>query len=81
MFRPLLAILRLFTSTLNLNLRKKLVKCFILIMVFYDAETWTLRAADQKYLGSSEMWCWRRMEKISWTDHVRNEEVLLRVNE
>jgi hypothetical protein len=27
------------------------------------------------------MWCWRRMEKISLTDHVRNEEVLLRVNE
>ena len=27
------------------------------------------------------MWCWRRMEKISWADHVRNEEVLLRVNE
>jgi hypothetical protein len=25
------------------------------------------------------MWCWRRMEKFSWTDHVRNEEVLLRV--
>ena len=34
-----------------------------------------------KYLESFEMWCWRRMEKISWTDHVRNEEVLLRVNE
>jgi len=27
------------------------------------------------------MWSWRRMEKISWTDHVRNEEVLLRVKE
>ena len=26
------------------------------------------------------MWCWRRME-IRWTDHVRNEDVLLRVNE
>ena len=35
----------------------------------------------QKCLESFEMWCWRRMEKISWTDHVRNEEVLLRVNE
>ena len=33
-----------------------------------------------KRLESFEMWCWRRMEKISWTDHVRNE-VLLRVNE
>jgi hypothetical protein len=27
------------------------------------------------------MWCWRRMEKISWTDRVRNEDVLLRVKE
>jgi hypothetical protein len=27
------------------------------------------------------MWCWRRMEKISWSDRVRNEEVLLRVKE
>jgi hypothetical protein len=27
------------------------------------------------------MWCWRRMEKISWTDHVRNEEVLFRVKD
>ena len=36
---------------------------------------------DQKHLGSFEMWCWRRMEKISWTDQVRNKEVLLRVNE
>jgi hypothetical protein len=27
------------------------------------------------------MWCWRRMEKISWTDCVRNDEVLQRVKE
>jgi hypothetical protein len=27
------------------------------------------------------MWCWRRMGKISWTNHVRNEEVLQRVKE
>jgi len=71
----------LFTSKLELNLRKKLVKCYIWSMALYGAETWTLRAAYQKYLGSFEMWCWRRMEKIIWTDHVKNEEVLLRVNE
>ena len=29
----------------------------------------------RKHLEGFEMWCWRRMEKISWTDHVRNEEV------
>jgi hypothetical protein len=31
--------------------------------------------------GSFEMWCWGRMEKISSTDHVRKEEVLLTVKE
>jgi hypothetical protein len=71
----------LFTSTLDLELRKKLVKCYIWSIALYGAETWTLRAVDQKHLQSLEMWSWRRMEKISWTDHVRNEEVLLRVNE
>ena len=49
-------------------------------MALYGAETWTLRSTDQKRLESFEMWCWRRMEKISWTYHVRNEEVLHRVN-
>jgi hypothetical protein len=76
----------LFTSTLDLELRKKLVrkklvKYYIWSIAVYGAETWTLRAVDQKHLESFEMWCWRRMERISWTDHVRNEEVLLKSQE
>ena len=71
----------LFSSTLDLGLSKKLVKCYIWRKALYGVETWTLRAVDQKHLESFEIWCWRRMEKISWTDHVRNEEVLLRVKE
>jgi len=51
----------LFTSTLDLNLRKKLAKCYIWRMAFYGAETWTLRAVDQKHLENFETWCWRRM--------------------
>ena len=54
---------------------------YIWSIALYGAETWTLRAVDQKHLESFEMWCWRRMEKISWNEHVRNEEVLLRVKE
>jgi hypothetical protein len=64
-----------------LLLRKKLVKCYAWSIALYGAETWTLRKVDQKYLESFEMWCWRRMKKISWTDRVRNEEVLHRVKE
>jgi len=57
------------------------VKCYIWSIALYGAGTWTLRTVDQKHLERFEMWCWRRMGKISWTDHVRNEEVLLGVKE
>jgi len=66
----------LFTSKLGINLRKKLVKCYIWFCTpygAYAAKTWTFRKADQKYLERFEIWCWKRLEKIRWTDHVKNE--------
>jgi hypothetical protein len=29
--------------------------------------------------GECEMWCWRRMEKIKWSEKVSNEQVLERI--
>jgi hypothetical protein len=46
----------LFTSKLVLELRKKLVKCYIWSTALYGAETWTLQKLDQKYLKIFEMW-------------------------
>jgi hypothetical protein len=40
----------LFASKLDLNLRKKLVKCYICSVAFYVTETWTLREVDQIYV-------------------------------
>jgi hypothetical protein len=62
----------LLSSKLDLHLRKKPVRCHTL----HGAETWTPWKVDQKYLKSIEMWCWISIEKISWADYVRNEEVL-----
>jgi len=54
----------LFTSKLDLNFRKKLVKfSCVWSRALYGAETWIRRKIDQKYLESIEIWCWRRMEK------------------
>jgi hypothetical protein len=64
----------IFTSKVEVKLKKKPVKCCILSIVLCGAETWALQKLDQKYLGSFEMWCWRRME-INWTDSVGDEEV------
>jgi len=60
-----------------------IIKCSSLYisLKFFNCSlsTWTVQKINQKYLGSFEMWCWRRME-ISWIGHVRNE-VLHRVKE
>ena len=50
-------------------------------VALYGAETWTLRKKERNYLEAFEMWCWRRMEKISYMDRITNEEVLRRVQE
>jgi hypothetical protein len=51
----------LFTSKLDLNLRKKLVKCYIWSTALYGAEKWALRKVDQKFwrvlkCGAGEEW-------------------------
>ena len=55
----------LFTSNQDLRLRKKLVKCYNQSVALYGAEIWTLQRVDKKFQDNFEMWCWRRMEKIS----------------
>jgi len=61
-----------FHQQIGRELEKKLVKCYVWSIALFGDETWTLRKVDQKYVESFEM-CWRRMEKISWIDHERNE--------
>jgi hypothetical protein len=62
----------LFISKLDLNLRKKLVKCCIWSISLYGAETWTLRKVYQNYLERFGMWL---------SQSVTNEGVLHRFKE
>jgi hypothetical protein len=54
----------LLTSKLNIELRKKLVRCYVRSIALYGSETRTLRKLEGKYLNSFEMWCWRRIQNI-----------------
>jgi hypothetical protein len=49
----------LFTSKLDLSLKKKLSKCHILSIALFGTETLTLLKVNQKNLERSEMWCWK----------------------
>ncbi|KAJ4427404.1 hypothetical protein ANN_25026 [Periplaneta americana] len=45
------------------------------------SKTWTLRRSKEKRIEPFEMWIWRRMERVNWTDRIRNEAMLGRVGE
>ena len=71
----------LLRGKLNHDLKKRLVKTLVWSVVLYASETWTMQKEDVKRLEAFEMWIWRRMEKITWKEHITNEDVLRRVQE
>ena len=71
----------IFCGPLEKELWKRLVKCFVWSVVLYGAETWILRWNEQKQLEAFDMWIWRRMERVKWTDKIKNAVVPERVGE
>src|SRR5688572_23208644 len=69
----------LLTKSLKKQTKIKIVKTLVWTTLLYGSETWTLRKEDILKLEALEMRLWRRMEKISWTDKVTQEDVLRRV--
>jgi endonuclease/exonuclease/phosphatase family metal-dependent hydrolase len=71
----------LLTRRMSKVTKKKIIKTVVWSVALYGAETWTLKKDEIRRLNSLEMWLWRRMEKISWTEKKTDEEVLNRVGE
>ena len=64
---------------LTLELRTRMLKCYIFSTLYYGMEAWILKKKDIQKLQSFEMWCYRRILNISWVDKVTNLEVLRRI--
>ena len=58
----------IFCGPFENELRKRLVNSFVWSVALFGAETWTLRRNEQKRLEAFEMWIWRKMERVKWTD-------------
>lgn len=66
-------------QSLSLRLRYRFVKGYVYSVLLYGVETWTLKAKTMNRLEAFEMWIFRRLLRIPWTDRVRNDEVLRRM--
>ena len=68
-------------SKVSIGTRKRFLKCYIWSVLLYGSESWTISAEMKRKLEAMEMWCYRRMLKISWMEFVSNEKVLGQVKE
>jgi hypothetical protein len=50
-------------------------------MVGYTAFYIPMNKGIEKRLEATEMWFWRRMLKVPWTDKITNENILKQINE
>ena len=65
--------------SIHLKTRLRAIKCYVWPTLFYRAETWTITKSLLSRPDAFEMWVYRRVLKISWTEKITNEEVLRRM--
>ena len=73
--------LKIFTGQLSTTTKKQMIKSLVRSVTLYATEAWTMRKVDTQILEAFEMWCWRKMFKISYKEHVTNDEVFSRAKE
>jgi len=54
----------------------RLLKALVWSVAIYGCEGWTFYSEERKHIEAFEMWCYRRLLRISWTQHKMNKWVL-----
>ena len=68
-------------KSLSLNVRKRVLKCYVEPVLLYGSESWNVNEQIKKKLEATEMWFLRRMLRIPWTARVTNDDCLKQANE
>ena len=58
---------------------KRIVRTLIFPTVLYGCETWTMTKNMEKKINACEMWIWRKMQNISWTEKKTNESARMEI--
>ncbi|KAG1668804.1 Craniofacial development protein 2 [Nymphon striatum] len=64
---------------LALTLKKRLLDCYVKSVAAYGCEAWTFSKEITARINALQLWCYRRMLKVKYTDHVTNKKVKERI--
>ena len=60
------------------SMKKRVIMVFPVIR--YSTESWTVKKAEHQRIDAFELWCWRRLLKVSWTARRSNQSILRKIN-
>ena len=65
---------------ITLSTKVRLVKAMVFPVVMYECESWTIKKAERRRIDAFELWCWRRLLRVPWTERRSNQSILKEIS-
>ena len=65
---------------ITLPTKVHLVKSMVFPVVMYGCESWTVKKAEHQRIDAFELWCWRRLLRVPWTERSSNKSILKEIS-
>jgi len=65
---------------ITLPAKVHLVKAMFFPVVMYGYESWTIKKAEHQRIDAFELWCWRRLLRVSWTAKRSNQGIVKEIS-
>ena len=68
------------SKDITLPTKVHLVKAMVFPVVMDGCESWTLKKAEHQRTDAFELWCWRRLLGVPWTERRSNQSILKKIS-
>ena len=65
---------------ITLPTKVHLAKAMVFPVVMHGCESWTIKKTEHRRIGPFELWCWRRLLRVSWTARRSNQSILKEIS-
>ena len=65
---------------ITLPAKVRLVKAMVFPVVMYGCESWTVKKAECRRIDAFELWCWRRLLRVTWTARRSYQSILKEIS-
>ena len=65
---------------ITLPTKVHLVKAMVFPIVMYGCESWTVNKGEHQRIDAFELWCWRRLLRVTWTTRRSNQSILKEIS-